>query len=65
MKGKARTVSFPKGIATKPDPKYKDKLVVTKYLGRQIYMTADGDSKDIKYGDVFTQGRQGQDYRDQ
>jgi hypothetical protein len=51
--GKARTVAFPKGTAEKPDPKYKDKLVVTKYLGRQIFMTADGDSKDIKYGDVL------------
>jgi len=53
LKGKARTVSFPKGTAAKPDSKYKDKLVVTKYLGRQIYMTPDGDSKDIKYGDVL------------
>jgi hypothetical protein len=53
LKGKARTVSFPKGSADKPDAKYKDKLVVTKYLGRQIYMTKDGDSRDIKYGDVL------------
>jgi hypothetical protein len=51
--GKGRAVAFPKGAAAKPDAKYKDKLVVTKYLGRQIYMTADGDSKDIKYGDVL------------
>jgi len=51
--GKPRAVVFPKGSAAKPDAKYKDKLVVVKYLGRQIYMTADGDSKDIKYGDVL------------
>jgi hypothetical protein len=56
LKGKARSVSFPKGTSTKPDSKYKDKLVVTKYLGRQIYMTADGDSKDIKYGDILPRG---------
>ncbi|MGA2546812.1 MAG: hypothetical protein ABSF43_09710 [Rectinemataceae bacterium] len=53
VKGKARVVSFPKGIASKPDPKYKDKLVVTQYLGRQIYRNPDGDDKDIKYGDVL------------
>jgi len=56
LKGKSRTVAFPKGTKNSPDPKYKDKLVVAKYLGRQIYMTADGDSKDIKYGDVFPRG---------
>jgi hypothetical protein len=53
LKGKPRIVAFPKGNAAKPDSKYKDKLVVSQYLGRQIYMTADGDSKDIKYGDVL------------
>jgi hypothetical protein len=53
LKGKPKTVSFPKGSASKPDTKYKDKLVVTQYLGRQIYMTKDGDSNDIKYGDVL------------
>jgi len=46
----ARSVSFPEGS---PDPKYRDKLVVIEYLGRQIYMTRDGDTKDIKYGDVL------------
>lgn len=56
LKGKSRTVAFPKGSKDKPDPKYKDKLVVGKYLGRQIFMTADGDSRDIKYGDVFPRG---------
>ena len=53
LKGKARTVAFPKGTAANPDPKFKDKLVVKQYLGRQIYMTKDGDSKDIKYGMVL------------
>ncbi len=53
LKGKSRTVSFPKGTVAKPDPKYKDKLVVAQYLGRQIYVNADGDSNDIKYGDVL------------
>jgi hypothetical protein len=53
LKGKAKTVVFPKGSADKPDAKFKDKLAVTQYLGRQIYMTSDGDSKDIKYGDVL------------
>jgi hypothetical protein len=56
LKAKSRTVAFPKGTKDKPDPKYKDKLVVTKYLGRQIYMTAAGDSNDIKYGDVLSKG---------
>ena len=53
LKLKPRTVAFPKGSTGKPDGRYKDKLVVQQYLGRQIYMTADGDSKDIKYGDVL------------
>jgi hypothetical protein len=52
LKGKPKLVSFPKPKGTAPDPKYKDKLVVTQYLGRQIYVTADGDQNDIKYGDV-------------
>ncbi len=55
LKGKPRAVAFPKGTAAKPDSKYRDKLVVTQYLGRQIYMAADGSSKDIKYGDVLDQ----------
>lgn len=53
VKDKPRTVAFPKGSAAKPDPAFKDKLVVTQYLGRQIYMTKDGDSRDIKYGAVL------------
>jgi hypothetical protein len=53
LKGKARFVSFPKGRADSPDPKYKNKLVVRQYLGRQVYLTNDGDSSDIKYGAVL------------
>ncbi len=53
LKGKPKLVSFPKPKGTTPDPKYKDKLVVTQYLGRQVYMTPDGDDNDIKYGDVL------------
>jgi len=53
LKLKPRAVAFPKGAAGKPDAKYKDRLTVVEYLGRQIYMTADGDSRDIKYGDVL------------
>lgn len=53
LKAKPRPVTIPSGTAAKPDAKYKDKLVVTQYLGRQIYMTSDGDSKNIKYGDVL------------
>lgn len=53
LKGKPKLVSFPKGTTSKPDPKYKDKLVVTQYSSRQIYRNAGGDENDIKYGDVL------------
>lgn len=54
LKGKAKAVSFPKVVGGKPDPKFKDKLVVTQYLGRQVYLASpDGDDMDIKYGDVL------------
>ena len=53
LKSKPKLVSFPKGTASKPDPKFKNKLVVGPYLGRQVYMNPDGDEKDIKYGDVL------------
>ena len=53
LKGKAKTISFPKGTASAPDAKFKDKLVVKQYLGRQVYKNKAGDSKDIKYGDVL------------
>jgi hypothetical protein len=58
LKAKARAVSFPKPSGTAPDPKFKDKLVVAQYLGRQFYRNADGDDNDIKYGDVLdTKGK--------
>jgi hypothetical protein len=50
---KSRWVRFPHGTASRPDPIFKDKLVVGKYLGRQVYVTPDGDENDIKYGDVL------------
>ena len=53
IKAKPRAVSFPKGTAAKPDAAFKDKLVVTQYLGRQVYRAASGESKDIKYGDIL------------
>ena len=53
LRSKPKMVTFPKGTASNPDPKFKDKLVVGPYLGRQVYTNADGDEKDIKYGDVL------------
>ena len=53
LKDKPKMVAFPKGTAGSPDPKFKSKLVVGSYLGRQIYTNADGDEKDINYGDVL------------
>jgi hypothetical protein len=54
LKGKPRMVTFPKANSATPDPKFKDKLVVTQYLGRQVYLASpDSDDKDIKYGDVL------------
>ena len=54
LKGKPRTVSFPNAAGGKADPKFKDKLVVTQYLGRQVYLASpDADDKDIRYGDVL------------
>jgi hypothetical protein len=53
LKGKPKVVNFPKGTANKPDAAFKDKLVVLQYLGRQVYIMASGESKDIKYGDVL------------
>jgi hypothetical protein len=55
LKQKPKLVSFPKGTQAKPDPKFKDKLVVTEYLGRQIYVESDGSTRDIKYGDGAAQ----------
>ena len=56
LKGPPRLVGAPKGSGDKPDPAFKDKLVVTQYLGRQIYTNRDGDEKDVKYGDVLATG---------
>ncbi|HET6439919.1 MAG TPA: hypothetical protein VFG59_17775 [Anaeromyxobacter sp.] len=56
VKGTARTVKTPKGSGDSPDPAFKDKLVVTEYLGRQIYTDPKGDEKDVKYGDVLATG---------
>jgi len=54
LKGKPKTVTFPKVAGGKADPKFKDKLVVTQYLGRQVYLASpDADDKDIKYGDLL------------
>jgi hypothetical protein len=53
LKGKPRMVSFPK-VSANIDPKFKDKLVVTQYLGRQRYKpNVDASAKDIKYGDIL------------
>jgi hypothetical protein len=56
LKGTPRLVKAPKASGDKPDPAFKDKLVVTQYLGRQIYANPNGDEKDVKYGDVLTAG---------
>lgn len=56
LKGKARMVKASRGTGDKPDPDLKDKLVVTQYLGRQIYASPSGDEKDVKYGDVLVKG---------
>jgi hypothetical protein len=53
LQGKPRLVSAPKASGDKPDPAFKDKLFVTRYLGRQIYTNPAGDEKDVKYGDVL------------
>jgi len=51
LKGKARTVTFPKKGTD--DPAFKDKLVVRRLLGRQVYISGTGDEKDIHYGDTL------------
>jgi hypothetical protein len=56
LKGTPRLVAAPKASGDKPDPAFKDKLVVTRYLGRQIYTSPSGDEKDVKYGDVLVVG---------
>jgi hypothetical protein len=56
LKGTPRRVNAPKASGDTPDPAFKDKLVVTRYLGRQIYTNPSGDEKDVKYGDVLAMG---------
>jgi hypothetical protein len=54
LKQKPRAVSFPKAAGGKADPKFANKLVVTQYLGRQVYLASpDADDKDVRYGDVL------------
>jgi hypothetical protein len=53
LRSKPKVVRFPQGSRSNPDPEFKDKLVVTEYLGRQVFMTSDGDTHDIRYGDVL------------
>jgi hypothetical protein len=54
LKTKPKTVSFPKAGA--PDPKFKNKLAVRQYLGRQVYANPTQDERDIKYGDILESG---------
>jgi hypothetical protein len=56
LKGTPRKVQLPKASGDKPDPAFANKLVVTQYLGRQVYANASADEKDIKYGDVLAVG---------
>lgn len=56
LTGTPRLVHAPKASGGGPDPAFKDKLVVTRYLGRQIYTNPNGDEKDVKYGDVLAMG---------
>ncbi len=53
LKGKSRTVAFPKK-SDSTDAAFKDKLVVTKVWGRQVYRAnRDTPDKDIQYGDLI------------
>jgi hypothetical protein len=56
LKGTPKVVKAPKASGGTPDPAFKDKLVVTQYLGRQIYTDPNGDEKDVKCGDVLATG---------
>lgn len=54
LKQKPRLVSFPKATGDKIDPKFADKVVVKKYLGRQVYQKSpDEEWQDIKYGVIL------------
>lgn len=53
LKEKPRTVSFPKA-GVKADPKFANKVVVKKYLGRQIYTQKKPPVREeIKYGAIL------------
>lgn len=53
LKGKSRKVALPKK-SDSTDPAFKDKLVVTKVWGRQVYRAnKDTPDKDIHYGDLL------------
>jgi len=56
LAGTPRLIDIPRASGDKPDPAFRDKLVVTRYLGRQIYTGPNGDEKDVKYGDVLATG---------
>jgi len=56
VKSTPRQIKAPKASGDTPDPAFKDKLVVTQYLGRQIYTDPKGDEKDVKYGDALAAG---------
>jgi|GEM_PF-972643 len=56
LKSTPKLVKAPKASGDTPDPAFKDKLVVTQYLGRQVYTDPNGDEKDVKYGDVLATG---------
>jgi hypothetical protein len=56
LKGPPKLVFAPRVSDDKPDPIFKNKLVVTQYLGRQIYTDPSGDEKDVKYGDILGLG---------
>lgn len=53
LKGKSRTVAFPKK-SSGTDPAFKAKLVVTRVWGRQVYRASpDTSDVDIQYGQVL------------
>jgi hypothetical protein len=56
LKGLPRFFIGPKPSGDNPDPAFQDKLVVTQYLGRQIYTDINGDERDVKYGYVLDKG---------
>lgn len=53
LKTEPRTVSFPKPNGGQPDPKFLNKMVVTKYNSRHVYRQPGQRGRDIQYGDVL------------